>query len=49
MSDVKHSQIEAQESLRDCAQDGLSIDTGPPKRRLRQNSFVLLSDIVCMT
>ena len=28
--------------------DDLSIDTGAPKRRVRQNSFVLSRNIVCV-
>ena len=27
----------------------LSIDTGAPKRRVCQNSFVLLRDVICVT
>ena len=39
MSDVKHSQIEAQESLRDCAQDDLSIDSKVPVKPPRRKSL----------
>jgi len=39
MSDVKHSQLEAQESLRDCLQDDSSIDGKVPVKPPRRKSL----------